>query len=149
MLQSLLLATALVLQPTLLRRGARPAQVATRSALEHVRAQSLFASDGDDEIDWDKEAAALAKPANRFYKAIKEIEAPDMVKQFAESAPQEVQTAVKVTISQLLGNLPPQVAESAIEAKGQSLASLMFSMQASAAACFDRVTPRLHLSRRD
>jgi len=36
---------------------------------------------------------------------------------------------VKLTISQLLGNIPAQVAESAITARGTSLASLMFSMQ--------------------
>jgi len=125
--------STLALQPALLRRAARPEQMASRSALSHVRAQSLFASDGasdgDSGIDWDKEAAALARPQNKYFKAIKEIEAPQLVKEFAETAPQDVQTAVKVTISQLLGNLPPQVAESAIEAKGTSLASLMFSMQ--------------------
>jgi len=128
MLHILLTATALVLQPapTLLRRDLS----CSRSALRHVCAQSVFANDGgDSEIDWDKEAAALVKPTNRFYKALKEIEAPQLVKEFAETAPPEVQTAVKATIGQLLGNLPPQVAESAIEAKGTSLATLMFSMQ--------------------
>mmetsp|Transcript_11317 Transcript_11317/g.33238 ORF Transcript_11317/g.33238 Transcript_11317/m.33238 type:complete len:296 (+) Transcript_11317:61-948(+) len=128
MLHILLTATALVLQPapTLLRRDLS----CSRSALRHVCAQSVFANDGgDSEIDWDKEAAAVVKPTNRFYKALKEIEAPQLVKEFAETAPPEVQTAVKATIGQLLGNLPPQVAESAIEAKGTSLATLMFSMQ--------------------
>merc|ERR1719230_335934 len=130
MLQLAFFATALVLQPTLLRPLTVPQNVATsRSALAAIRAQSLYANDGDEEIDWDKEAAGLARPQNRFYKAIKEIETPQLVSEFAETAPPEVQTAVKVTISQLLGNLPPEVAETAIEAPGKSLASMMFSMQ--------------------
>jgi len=129
---SVLLASALVLQPSLLRRAPHPELTTPRSALLHVRAQSLYANDGagDGEgVDWDKEAAALARPMNRYFKAIKEVEGPELVKEFASTAPPEVQTAVKLTISQLLGNLPPQVAESVIETKGQSLASLMFSMQ--------------------
>merc|ERR1712087_938064 len=43
--------------------------------------------------------------------------------------PKGVQQAVRLTVAQLLGNLPPEVAESSITSTGQNIASLMFSMQ--------------------
>lgn len=94
-----------------------------------LRAQSIFANDGDSEIDWDKEVLALTRPKNRYYQELKKLDAPQLIKEFADTAPKEVQMAVKVTISQLLGSLPPQIADGVLRARGRSLASLMFSMQ--------------------
>jgi len=81
------------------------------------------------EVDWDKELAALSLPPNPFYKSIKDIPVPELVAQFAKVAPQPVQMAVRSTVAQLLGNLPEQIGDAAITASGQSIASLMFSMQ--------------------
>jgi len=94
--------------------------------------RASFASDGE-EIDWDKEAAALAKRQgggdNRFFKAVKAIEAPELVSEFAQAAPRDVQLAVRVTIGNLLGNLPPEIMDSTVSAPGRNLGSLLFSMQ--------------------
>jgi len=95
-----------------------------------VRAESLYANDGgDSEVDWDKEAAALAKPMNTFYKAIKEIPVQDLVSEFADSAPPDVQQAVRFTIAKLLGNMPSEVAAITRVTSDKNIASLMFSMQ--------------------
>jgi hypothetical protein len=107
-----------------------PAVAVSSSARGAVRAS--LAKDGEDElIDWDKEAAALVgrQDDNRFVKAIKSISAPALVQEFAQTAPKDVQLAVKSTIGNLLGNLPPQVMESSVTSPGRNLGSLMFSMQ--------------------
>ena len=56
---------------------------------------------------------------------------PDMVSEFANTAPEPVQLAVKQTVAQLLGQMPPDVADGAIRAPGTSLATLFVSMQVS------------------
>lgn len=95
-----------------------------------VRAESVYANDGgDSEVDWDKEAAALAMPANPFFKAVKAIPVPDLVSEFADSAPPDVQQAVRFTIAKLLGNMPSEVAAITRVTSDKNIASLMFSMQ--------------------
>ena len=95
-----------------------------------VRAQSLYANDGgDSEVDWDKEAAALATPTNPFFKAVKAIPVPEMISEFADSAPPDVQEAVRYTIAKLLGNMPTEVAAITRVTSDKNIASLMFSMQ--------------------
>jgi len=119
------LVAALVLHPALLRP---PAQ--RRNPTVCASSTSLWANDGgDDEIDWDKEAAALARPANKFYKEMKSVPVPELVSEFAKSAPAPVQFAVRMTVAQLLGNMPPEVAQSSLTTSGQNIASLMMSMQ--------------------
>ena len=106
-----------------------PAAAVVRSSV--LRAAAEFANDGE-ETDWDEEAKKLgdlAKPMNRFYKEISGTEAPELIKDFVNSAPSEVQFAVKTTVSALLGNLPAKVAESTITTTGKNLATLMFNMQ--------------------
>ena len=91
-----------------------------------------FADDGA-EVDWDEEAknlGQLAKPMNAFYKAVSNIEAKNLIGEFAQTAPKEVQFAVKATVASLLGNLPAEVAETSITTTGKNLASLMFNMRA-------------------
>ena len=87
-----------------------------------------FANDGGG-IDWDKEASKLAVPTNPFFKTVSSIEPPKLIQDFAESAPKEVQFAVKATVASLIGNLPEAVGESAIQTTGKNLAALMFNMQ--------------------
>jgi hypothetical protein len=95
-----------------------------------VRAESLYANDGgESEVDWDKEAAALATPANPFFKAVKAIPVPELVGEFADSAPPDVQQAVRFTIAKLLGNMPSEVAAITRVTSDKNIASLMFSMQ--------------------
>ena len=84
---------------------------------------------GKRDVDWDQELFALAKRDNRFLKAIKAISPPELIADFAQTAPREVQLAVKATIGQVLGNLPPEFAQTVITTTGKSLATLMFSMQ--------------------
>jgi len=96
-----------------------------------VTMQADFSNDGA-EVDWDEEAkklGELAKPMNEFYKAVSSIEAPELIREFAKSAPDEVQFAVKTTVASLLGNLPASIGESAITTTGKNLATLMFNMQ--------------------
>ena len=98
------------------------------------RLQSLYADDGGEaDVDWDKEAAALAKRGaqrpNAYVEAVRSVELPEMVAEFAKTAPEPVQLAVKQTVAALLGQMPAEVADGAITATGQSLASLFFSMQ--------------------
>jgi hypothetical protein len=80
-------------------------------------------------VDWDKEAAKLALPQNEYYKEIKRIPVPELVKEFADSAPPDVQDAVRITIAKLLGNMPTEVAAITRVTTNQNIASLMFSMQ--------------------
>jgi len=123
---SVFFATAFVLSPP----HRSPQRRLHSSAHRSLAIRANFASDGE-EVDWDKEAAALVRPGadNKYYKAIKDISAPKLVGEFASTAPKDVQFAVKATIGQLLGNLPPDVVDSTITTPGKNLGSLMFSMQ--------------------
>jgi len=112
------LLSAFVLPPLALRPTVRPGPVI----------QANFASDGG-EVDWDKEASKLALPTNPFYKELRSVEPPKLIKDFAETAPPEVQFAIKATVSSLMGNLPEAIGESSITTTGRNLASLMFNMQ--------------------
>jgi hypothetical protein len=119
------LAAAYVLAPL---RMSHSHSTALRSGV--VVSQSIYANDGgDSEVDWDKEAAKLALPQNEYYKEIKRIPVPELVKEFADSAPPDVQDAVRITIAKLLGNMPTEVAAITRVTTNQNIASLMFSMQ--------------------
>ena len=71
----------------------------------------------------------LSRPSNRFYDAVTNISAPELIGSFAETAPPEVQQAVRSTVVSLLGNLPPQLYDPSVASTGQNVASLMYSMQ--------------------
>mmetsp|Transcript_36410 Transcript_36410/g.117616 ORF Transcript_36410/g.117616 Transcript_36410/m.117616 type:complete len:315 (+) Transcript_36410:129-1073(+) len=71
----------------------------------------------------------LSRPSNRFYDAVTNISAPELIGSFAETAPPEVQQAVRSTVVSLLGNLPPQLYDTSVASTGQNVASLMYSMQ--------------------
>jgi len=75
------------------------------------------------------EASALAKKTNSYYEAMQNISAPELISGFADSAPAEVQQAVRSTVVSLLGNLPPHVFDTSVASTGQNIASLMYSMQ--------------------
>lgn len=90
--------------------------------------QSSFANDGE-EVDWDNELGKLSKPTNEFYKELRNMKPDKLVAEFAASAPEEVQFAVKATVASLIGNMPEVVGESSITTTGRNLASLMFNMQ--------------------
>jgi hypothetical protein len=51
---------------------------------------------------------------NPYYKALSSVEAPELIREFAKTAPKEVQFAVKTTVASLLGNMPPAVGDSSI-----------------------------------
>ena len=57
----------------------------------------------------------------------------------SESAPAEVQHAVRATVVSLLGNLPPHLYDTNMMSTGQNVASLMYSMQMTGACV--RVDP--------
>jgi len=129
------LTVAWLVQPALLSPQQQlPAMVSTlrtaRTSSPQLQADD-FANDGA-EVDWDQEAqklGELARPMNPYYKAVSDIEASELIQQFASTAPDEVQFAIKTTVASLLGNMPSEVADSSITTTGKSLASLMFSMQ--------------------
>ena len=72
---------------------------------------------------------SLAMPRNRYVDVILNITAPDLIKGFAETAPAEVQQAVRATVVSLLGNLPPHMYDVSVASTGKNVASLMYSMQ--------------------
>jgi len=116
---------ALALQPLQPAPASRHACRTSGSPL----CSSLWSNDGG-EVDWDKEAAALAKPSNKYVDALKNVPTRELISEFVETSPKDVQLAVKATVSQLVGSLPPDMAEGAITTStGRNLASLMFSMQ--------------------
>ena len=47
------------------------------------------------------------------------VSAPELIKSFAESAPPDVQQAVRSTVVSLLGNLPPHMYDTSIASTGQ------------------------------
>lgn len=94
------------------------------------RAVTRMMSDEDEvEPDIDVEAGALAMPINRYVESIQNISAPELIKGFAETAPDDVQQAVRSTVVSLLGNLPPHLYDVNVMSTGQNVASLMYSMQ--------------------
>jgi len=82
----------------------------------------LMDEDGPDD-------GSLAMPRNRYVDEILNITAPDLIKGFAETAPAEVQQAVRATVVSLLGNLPPHMYDVSVASTGKNVASLMYSMQ--------------------
>ena len=90
-------------------------------------AQMLFS--GGSEEEEEEEGGALARPKNRYVEAIQNITAPELIKAFAETAPADVQQAVRSTVVSLLGNLPPHLYDVNVMSTGQNVASLMYSMQ--------------------
>jgi hypothetical protein len=75
------------------------------------------------------DAGELARANNRYVEAMQNISAPELIKGFAETAPMEVQQAVRSTVVSLLGNLPPHLYDLNVMSTGQNVASLMYSMQ--------------------
>jgi len=95
--------------------------------------EELPDDDSADEAVQDAPAAnepgALAIPENWYVVAIQNISAPELIKGFAETAPDDVQQAVRSTVVSLLGNLPPHLYDVNVMSTGQNVASLMYSMQ--------------------
>ena len=92
--------------------------------------QMLFSSGSEEEEEEkEEEAGALARPKNRYVESIQNITAPELIKAFAETAPADVQQAVRSTVVSLLGNLPPHLYDVNVMSTGQNVASLMYSMQ--------------------
>lgn len=85
--------------------------------------------DGADGDEDPVEAGQLARPINSYVEAMQNIPAPELIKGFAETAPSEVQAAVRSTVVSLLGNLPAEVYDVNVMSTGQNVASLMYSMQ--------------------
>lgn len=94
------------------------------SACQLRRAACLKLMDEDGPDD-----GSLAMPRNRYVDEILNITAPDLIKGFAETAPAEVQQAVRATVVSLLGNLPPHMYDVSVASTGKNVASLMYSMQ--------------------
>lgn len=88
----------------------------------HTVRASLMDEDGLDD-------SSLAMPKNRYVDTILNITAPDLIKGFADTAPAEVQQAVRATVVSLLGNLPPDMYDVSVASTGKNVASLMYSMQ--------------------
>lgn len=99
----------------------------SRAALAAVRMQAdAEEDDGDEEV---AEGGSLIRPLNRYVEMIQNVTAPELIKGFAETAPEEVQQAVRSTVVSLLGNLPPHLYNVNVMSTGQNVASLMYSMQ--------------------
>ena len=71
----------------------------------------------------------MTRPLNQYVEEISNIPAPELIQGFAETAPQEVQAAIRQTVVSLLGNLPAHLYETSVMSTGQNVASLMYSMQ--------------------
>jgi len=91
----------------------------------------LFGRRKEEEEDRLRREGALARPRrpNKYFDALANVSAPELVQSFAETAPPEVQQAVKATVASLFGNVPEDAFEASVMSSGQSVASLMYSMQ--------------------
>ena len=105
-----------------LQHGAAPAP-AQRAV---VRMAGVSGEDSGEEL---QQGGSLARPRNLYVEQIQNISAPELIKGFAETAPAEVQQAVRSTVVSLLGNLPPHLYDVNVMSTGQNVASLMYSMQ--------------------
>jgi hypothetical protein len=87
--------------------------------------------DDDDESPRLPERGELARPnrKNKFYDTIVNISAPELVQNFARTAPPEVQLAIKTTVMSLFGSMSGGQIETSITGTTQNVASLMYSMQ--------------------
>ena len=72
---------------------------------------------------------SLGRPLNPYVEALQNMSAPELVKRFAETAPPEVQQAVRATVISLMGNFPPHLYDTNVMTTGTNVASLMYSMQ--------------------
>ena len=101
------------------------------AAWRHSRAAVRLQAAADDRSgeEDDNNGGSLARPVNRYVTQIQNISAPELIKGFAETAPAEVQQAVRSTVVSLLGNLPPHLYDVNVMSTGQNVASLMYSMQ--------------------
>jgi hypothetical protein len=70
---------------------------------------------------------AATEKQNPFFEYIRSLSPPETLKRFAESAPKEVQAAMKQMIVNMLGNLPPFAFAVTITTLGQRLADLLYS----------------------
>lgn len=83
------------------------------------------------------------QPINQYVQIVQNISAPELIKGFAETAPTDVQQAVRSTVVSLLGNLPPHLYDTNVMSTGQNVASLMYSMQMTGYMCGSLATPAL------
>ena len=102
---------------------------ASRQARCGSRVAALRMAEEEDAEDDEEEGGSLGRPNNPYVEAMEKIDAPALIKGFAETAPSEVQAAVRQTVVSLLGNLPPNVYDVNVMSTGQNVASLMYSMQ--------------------
>jgi len=109
-----------------------------RSAIYEPRAHvgmglfgNLFGGGKQEADDSFDVGGALGQPLkeNKYFDMISNISAPELVQNFAETAPPEVQQAVRATIMGLFGSLPPSAFETAVVSSGKNVASLLYSMQ--------------------
>lgn len=89
----------------------------------------LFGGPQDDD---DARGGALDRPAkqNKYYDQIVNISAPELVQSFAQTAPPEVQQAVRTTVMGLFGGLPSGQFETTVTSTSQNMASLMCALSA-------------------
>lgn len=92
----------------------------------------LFGEPQDDERDGQEARGEyLDRPMklNKYFDQVVNISAPELVQNFAQTAPPEVQQAVRTTVMGLFGGLPSAQFETTITSTSQNVASLMYSMQ--------------------
>lgn len=92
----------------------------------------LFGEPQDDERDGQEARGEyLDQPMklNKYFDQVVNISAPELVQNFAQTAPPEVQQAVRTTVMGLFGGLPSAQFETTITSTSQNVASLMYSMQ--------------------
>lgn len=88
-----------------------------------------FAGGARDNDDDDSGPRLRPNRKNKFYDAIVNISAPELVQNFARTAPPEVQVAIKTTVMALFGSMSGGQFETSITSTTQNIASLMYSMQ--------------------
>lgn len=88
-------------------------------------------ADDDESLvpNWAGDGDLTSESQNKYFRVMGNVSPPELVKRFAESAPPEVQQAVRTTVMNLLGNLPPAFFDTSVRTTTQNLASLMYSMQ--------------------
>lgn len=93
----------------------------------------------------EEEDEAEKAPYNPVLEYVNSLSPPQTIRRFMENAPREVQTAMKQSVVNIVGNLPPLTYRVSVTTLGQKLAELMYSTMMTG-YMFRNVEYRLSLS---
>lgn len=97
--------------------------------IARIPTDSSFSWDQDVDSSQKAPISPYERDQNRYYKLVADLAPHDMLLKFSQSAPRNVQEAVKSTIVSILGSMPSFALDAVMITTNSKLASLMFQMQ--------------------